>query len=119
MTTWRHFHPKLVKAWNVEALAQGTEHNAVSILRTQIARWKRRADCLPSEAHVGDFALLDGRACEITALLPPGRSAARFELQDCRYPDMPRHRVAWSEIKAVAKATRDPGAHEAPVPPKS
>jgi len=111
VTTWRHFKPKTVKAWDIEALAARdreptTEHNAVSILGPISAPWRRREKCLPSEAQVGDFAMLDGRAHRITAIVPGWRSSRpRYELQDVACPDMPRHRVAWSEIEKLARAT--------------
>ncbi len=77
-----------------------------SILRPEIGPWLRRCDCPPSWAQVGDFALLDGRAHRITAILPGWRSSRpRYELQDVACPEMPRHRVAWSEIEKLARAT--------------
>jgi|SRR6185503_17657138 len=77
-----------------------------SILGPLPGRWLRREKCSPQDARIGDFALLDGRAHRITAIVPGWRSSRpRYELQDVACPDMPRHRVAWSEIEKLARAT--------------
>lgn len=91
------------RRWRIEP--EVSPKVGTSIVRPEIGPWRRRCDCPPDWAQVGDFALLDGRAHRIAAILPGWRSSRpRYELQDVACPDMPRHRVAWSEITRLARA---------------
>jgi len=108
--------PSLAPRWAYDRPAKGENPGSPgSIPRPFSARWRDRVQCPPVSLRVGDFALLGGRVHQITAILPGFRSSRpKFELQDLACPDMPRHRVAWSEIKRFARAEDLSEAHEAP-----